>query len=115
VKVRPGIPADVKVPVGARCILVFAGGKPDDPMVTGWETTDLTELRIGGGELSVGRQGDIVTVFLDYVAINLLMLSLVGSNSGGPVIWVPLTPGTLPIPIQVSGSLVTGSAVAKTR
>jgi hypothetical protein len=115
VKVRPGIPADVKVPVGARCILEFAGGKPDDPMVTGWETTDLTELRIGGGELSVGRQGDIVTVFLDYVAINLLMLSLVGSNSGGPVIWVPLTPGTLPIPIQVSGSLVTGSAVAKTR
>ena len=122
VKVRPGIPAEVKVPVGARCILEFAAGKPDDPQVTGWETTDLTELRIGGGELAVGRQGDIVTVFLDYVALNLIAAALTSPTVGafavvsapGPVVFVPFTPLTMPTPIQVSGSLVTGSAVAKT-
>jgi hypothetical protein len=122
VRVRAGIPAEVKVPVGARCILEFAGGKPDDPMVTGWETTDLTELRIGGGELSVGRQGDIVTVFLDYMALNQIATALTAPTVGaftvavapGPVVFVPMTPLTVPVPIQVSGSLVTGSAIAKT-
>lgn len=49
VRIWLGVPGTVTVPVGARCVLKFEGGDPQDPFVSAFGGGDLTELHIGGG------------------------------------------------------------------
>lgn len=49
VPIRSGIPASVKVAVGARALVQFADGDLTFPIVTGWEATSADEIALAGG------------------------------------------------------------------
>jgi hypothetical protein len=63
VPIRYGIPAEIEVSQGARCLIAFAGGDPARPFVLSWESKAVDKVSINGGTLPAARQGDLVEVF----------------------------------------------------
>ncbi len=110
VPIRYGVPGvTAKIAVGARVLVEFAGGNPERPIATVWESASVTELtvkadvvRLADGDMPLARQGDIVAVQLP-----------VGANSGGPVVW---TPAPDPSPTaRAYGTIISGSSFSKTK
>lgn len=124
IAIHSGLPATVKVSPNARCDVAFSAGDPARPYVHGWESPSALEIALGGGALSVGRQGDVVTLFLDHIALNLIAMALTNPAIGGfavaapapqPVLYIPaaINPATLPVAIQAYGVISSGSPVVK--
>lgn len=58
VPIRLGIPdAAVKVSAGARVLMGFAGGRPEEPIATIWESGTVTELRLNGQAIKLNGGG----------------------------------------------------------
>jgi hypothetical protein len=57
----PGIV--VKVPKGARVLLGFRNGAPDQPYAALWEPGQIESISFGGGTIPIARVGDSATVY----------------------------------------------------
>lgn len=64
VPLRHGLPGvDVRVVVGSRVLLGFVGGDRRRPYAALWAPGSIESISFDGGEASVARAGDSVTVF----------------------------------------------------
>lgn len=97
VAIRLGLPgATVKVANGARVLLAFASGDPQQPIAELWESGSVTELdlngtliKLNGGTATVARTGDSIT-------INQAQLTAAGATAGGqPVLVITPIQGTI--------------------
>ncbi len=112
VPIRYGIPGvTVKVASGARVLLGFEGGDPQQPVATLWEKGSVTEMtidastdiKVNGGSKAVARQGD--SVHAGY---------LTGKADKVPVVftYTPYDPNAPPDPTAtaLSGGQITSGA-----
>lgn len=65
VPIRLGLPGfSVEVPSGARVMLGFSGGDPEQPFAALWDSeTEVTRVRIDGDDADVARVGDQVDIY----------------------------------------------------
>jgi len=105
VPIRYGVPGvSAKVATGARVLIEFAGGDPQTPIATVWESAAVTELTVSAtsirlnGDRPVTREGDPAVVLVDLVAAKAIAALAV--SPAGPS-------------VPVSGYVLRGSATVK--
>ena len=65
VPIRYGIPGvKVTVAAGARVLLGFAGGDPQQPVAELWESATVTKLQISASAIEIGSDGTLQTAAL---------------------------------------------------
>ena len=102
VPIRYGVPGvSARVSAGARVLIEFAGGDPQQPIATVWESASVTELRLAG-DRPIIREGDPVVVLVDPTAAKAIAAMALAP--------LPPTPGPS---VPVSGYVLRGSTTVK--
>ncbi len=112
VPIRYGIPGvTVKVASGARVLLGFEGGDPQQPVATLWEKGSVTEMtvdastdiKVNGGTKAVAREGD--SVHAGFLKATL-------GQTPVTIVYTPYNPNVPPDPTStaLSGGQITSGA-----
>jgi hypothetical protein len=112
VRIWLGVPGTVTVPSGARCVLKFAGGNPQDPFVSAFGSGALTELRLGGGAQFVALANLCDSRFN---AIESKINSMVTAINSHIHTGVTTGGGSSGPPAAPQGALSSGSSVAASK
>lgn len=107
VRIKYGVPGmTAKIRTGARVIIEFANGDPSQPYASVWESASVDELvlngtivKVAGGDRPIAREGDPVTVIVDFVTQKAIAAAA-------------LAPAPTP-PLAISGYILRGSQNAK--
>ena len=99
VPIRYGVPGvTATVAGGARVLLEFAGGDPQKPIATVWESASVTQLTVVASAIALSN-GTADTVLVRYADLKTLLdaqthLGNLGYPTGVPVVAVPSTVGS---------------------
>ena len=109
VPIRHGLPGvTVTVPAGGRVLLGYAGGNPDLPYASLWESGTVTAISINGATTKAARAGEAVTssgaMATWLTAVSTLL------NAPGAVIG---TPGSVTPPPGAIGAVSGGSSALR--
>ncbi len=84
---------------GARCLLAFRAGDPQQPYIAAWEyAQDSATIQLAGGSAAVARKGDLVEISFSAASpIAGTMTATVSTPNPSPPppeILTPVAPGT---------------------
>lgn len=112
----PGVTA--KIQPGARVLVEWERGSPQNPVVTAWDQAAVQELVVSGGSKGAARVDDLVDA--GYLLVTRAAVGLGGVPVVVSVEWLP--PGTTPAPASVPplvtayplrGKILSGSSILK--
>ena len=112
----PGVTA--KIQPGARVLVEWERGSPQNPVVTAWDQAAVQELVVSGGSKGAARVDDLVDA--GYLLVTRAAVGLGGVPVVVSVEWLP--PGTTPAPASVPplitayplrGKIISGSSILK--
>jgi hypothetical protein len=96
VPIRHGLPGiTVTVPAGGRVLLGYAGGNPDLPYASLWESGSVTTITVNSGTRKAARDGENVAASAEMTAWIAAVSALLNAP-GVPVVGAPgaVTPPT---------------------